>query len=168
MSIKGLILDVDGTLTDGKLYISNNGDETKAFNVKDGLGIVAAMSLGIEVILLTGKSSKIVERRAQELGIKHIYQGVKDKVGKIKDICNECDIELENLAYMGDDLNDYGVMKLVKLRGCPKDAAREIVEISHFVSSKCGGDGAAREFIEYILQGSGRWREVVNHFTGEQ
>ncbi|MGL5960746.1 MAG: KdsC family phosphatase [Cetobacterium sp.] len=163
--IKLIVLDVDGTLTDGKLYISNLGDEMKAFNVKDGLGITQAISLGKEIAIITGKTSQIVSKRCNELGIKEIHQGIKNKIGVLDSILEKYKISYENVAYMGDDLIDLAVMKKCKIAGAPKDSVEEILHISDFISSKNGGEGAVREFIEYILKKENIWRNVVNNFS---
>ncbi|MGL5377532.1 MAG: KdsC family phosphatase, partial [Cetobacterium sp.] len=155
--IKLIVLDVDGTLTDGKLYISNLGDEMKAFNVKDGLGITQAISLGKEIAIITGKTSQIVSKRCNELGIKEIHQGIKNKIGVLDSILEKYKISYENIAYMGDDLIDLAVMKKCKIAGAPKDSVEEILHISDFISSKNGGEGAVREFIEYILKKENIW-----------
>ena len=137
-------MDVDGTLTDGKIYFSSNGEMFKAFNVKDGYGIAHMLKTnGIEPIIITGRQSKIVEQRARELGILKIYQGRVGTDG------------LETCAYMGDDIPDLECMMQIKraggLTGCPVDAGKEVQEICDFISPKCGGDGAVRDFIEWIL-----------------
>ncbi|MGL4910438.1 MAG: KdsC family phosphatase [Cetobacterium sp.] len=163
--IKLIVLDVDGTLTDGKLYISNLGDEMKAFNVKDGLGITQAISLGKEIAIITGKTSQIVSKRCNELGIKEIHQGIKNKIGVLDSILEKYKISYENIAYMGDDLIDLAVMKKCKIAGAPKDSVEEILHISDFISSKNGGEGAVREFIEYILKKENIWNNVVNNFS---
>ena len=102
--IKLIVLDVDGTLTDGKLYVTNLGDEMKAFNVKDGLGITQAISQGKEIAIITGKTSQIVTKRCQELGIKEIHQGIKNKIATLDLILEKYSISYDNVAYMGDDL----------------------------------------------------------------
>ena len=163
--IKLIVLDVDGTLTDGKLYVTNLGDEMKAFNVKDGLGITQAISQGKEVAIITGKTSQIVTKRCQELGIKEIHQGIKNKIATLDLILEKYSISYDNVAYMGDDLIDLAVMKKCKLAGAPKDSVEEILNISDFTSTKNGGDGAVREFIEYILKKENLWNNVVNHFV---
>ncbi|MGL4946299.1 MAG: KdsC family phosphatase [Cetobacterium sp.] len=162
--IKLIVLDVDGTLTDGKLYISNSGDEMKAFSVKDGLGITQAISQGKEVAIITGKISEIVNKRSKELGIKEIHQGIKNKIATLNSILEKHNISYENVAYMGDDLIDLAVMKKCKLAGAPKDSVEEVLKISDFISTKNGGDGAVREFIEYILKKENLWENVVNNF----
>ncbi|MCQ8211421.1 HAD-IIIA family hydrolase [Cetobacterium somerae] len=162
--IKLIVLDVDGTLTDGKLYISNLGDEIKAFNVKDGLGITQAISQGIEIAIITGKTSQLVTKRCQELGIKEIHQGIKNKILILDSVLKKYNISYDNVAYMGDDLIDLAVMKKCKLAGAPKDSVSEILSIADFISNKNGGEGAVREFIEYILKKENLWSNVVNHF----
>lgn len=163
--IKLIVLDVDGTLTNGKLYVSNLGDEIKAFNVKDGLGITQAIAQGKEIAIITGKTSQIVTKRCQELGVKEIHQGIKNKIATLDTILEKYGISYNNVAYMGDDLIDLAVMKKCKLTGAPKDSVNEILSIADFISSKNGGDGAVREFIEYILKKENLWDNVVNHFV---
>ena len=133
--IKFLVLDVDGTLTDGKIYVDDKDNSFKAFNVKDGFALVNWLKLGGEVAILTGKKSNIVERRAKELGIKYIIQGSKNKKQDLKNLLKELNITFENVAYMGDDLNDLGVMKSVGFSACPKDSVQEVLEITNFISS---------------------------------
>ena len=149
--IKYLVMDVDGTLTDGKIYMGNDGEMMKAFNIKDGCGIHdIAIPLGITPVIITGRKSKILENRCVEIGIKDIYQGISNKVEKLKDVTKK----FENVAYIGDDINDLLVMNEVKkgggVIGCPKDAVARVVEVADFVSSRNGGDGAVREFIEWL------------------
>ncbi|MFQ7574538.1 MAG: KdsC family phosphatase [Lachnospira sp.] len=151
--IKYLIMDVDGTLTDGKIYISDTGELMKSFSVKDGYGIHdIAMSNGIDPVILTSRKSNIVMNRCKELGISKVYQGVKNKVSELSNISNDFD----EMAYIGDDLNDLECMRIIKdaggVVGCPKNAAQEVIKISDFVSSYEGGDGAVREYIEWILE----------------
>jgi 3-deoxy-D-manno-octulosonate 8-phosphate phosphatase (KDO 8-P phosphatase) len=162
--IKLIVFDVDGTLTDGKLYIDNFGNEMKSFDVKDGLAIAQAIKFGIKVAFLTGKSSKIVERRGSELGVQEIRQGISNKVKELEEILEKYSITYQETAYMGDDLIDLEVMKRVGLAGAPADAVEEILEISTFVSKKAGGAGAAREFVEKILKEQGHWEKIVKNF----
>ncbi len=156
MAIKILIMDVDGTLTDGLIYMGVGGELCKAFNIKDGYGIHDILiPHGVIPVIITGRKSKIVENRCKEIGIKEVYQGVNDKVSKMNEILEKFDIQYVNTAYIGDDLNDLKCMKLVKagggVIGCPKDAANEVVGLSNFVSTHNGGQGAVREFIEWIV-----------------
>ncbi|WP_297488968.1 HAD family hydrolase, partial [uncultured Cetobacterium sp.] len=124
-----------------------------------------AISLEKEVAIITGKTSLLVEKRSKELGIKEIHQGIKDKVGVLNNILEKYNIDYSNVAYMGDDLIDLAVMKKCKLTGCPKDSVDEILNISNFISTKNGGDGAVREFIEYILKSENLWEQIINNFS---
>lgn len=162
--IKLIVLDVDGTLTDGKLYIDNLGNEMKAFNVKDGLAISQSIKYGVNVAIITGKTSKIVEKRCAELGIKEIRQGIKNKVLELKEIIDKYSLTFDEVAYMGDDLLDLKVMKLCRLSGAPKDSVEEVLNIADFISTKNGGDGAVREFIEMILKSQGIWNKILSNF----
>lgn len=165
--IKFLVLDVDGTLTDGKIYVDDKDNSFKAFNVKDGFALVNWLKLGGEVAILTGKKSNIVERRAKELGIKYIIQGSKNKKQDLKNLLKELNITFENVAYMGDDLNDLGVMKSVGFSACPKDSVQEVLEITNFISSKNGGDGAVREFLEHIMKKNEMWKKILEKYSNE-
>ena len=155
--IKLVLLDVDGTLTDGGIYRGNNGEELKRFNVKDGYAIVNAQKLGIEFGIITGRKSELVEIRAKELKIKYLYQGISEKTVILEEIMKKDGLSKEEIAYMGDDLNDLLIMKQVGLSGTPKDAVDEIIQVTDFVSKKNGGSGAVREFIEHILKKDGKW-----------
>lgn len=149
--IKSIFIDVDGTITDGRIFYSSNGEELKCFNVKEGLGIKLAIKSGINVFIITGRKSSIVEKRAKELGIKKVYQNIIDKEKKIKEIASEQGINFDECCYIGDDLNDYYAMKLCGYKMCPADAAKEIREMSDFVSQNRCDNGAVREIIEYII-----------------
>ena len=155
--IKLILLDVDGTLTDGGIYRGNNGEELKRFNVKDGYAIVNAQKLGIEFGIITGRKSELVEIRAKELKIKYLYQGISEKTVILEEIMKKDGLSKEEIAYMGDDLNDLLIMKQVGLSGTPKDAVDEVIQVADFVSKKNGGSGAVREFIEHILKKDGKW-----------
>lgn len=149
--IKAIFFDVDGTMTDGKIYISENGELFKAFNVKDGYAInIILKKKNIIPIVITGRNSKIVEHRCNEIGIKHIYQGIEDKVLKAYEILDGLNLSFDECAYIGDDLNDLNCMELCNLKGCPSDAADEVMKICDFISKNKGGNGAVREFIEWI------------------
>lgn len=156
MNIKILVIDVDGTLTDGKIYMGNNGEVMKAFNIKDGTGIHDILiPAGIVPVIITGRISKIVEKRCAELGITEVYQGVNDKVAKMAEVVRKFGVEIRNVAYIGDDMNDMICMKLVKeaggVVGCPADAAMQVKDFADFVATANGGAGAVREFIENIV-----------------
>lgn len=155
--IKYLVMDVDGTLTDGKIYMGNNGEVFKAFNIKDGQGMSILRRHGIEPIIITGRESRIVENRCKELKIEHLYQGVKDKKEKLVEIVKELGVELCNIAYIGDDENDLDCIDFINdnkgLTGCPSDAINTVKDKVNFVCTKNGGDGAVREFTEWIAYG---------------
>ena len=155
--IKLVLLDVDGTLTDGGIYRGNNGEELKRFNVKDGYAIVNAQKLGIEFGIITGRKSELVEIRAKELKIKYLYQEISEKTVILEEIMKKTGLRKEEIAYMGDDLNDVLIMKQVGLSGTPKDAVDEVIQVADFVSKKNGGSGAVREFIEHILKKDRKW-----------
>ena len=155
--IKLVLLDVDGTLTDGGIYRGNNGEELKRFNVKDGYAIVNAQKLGIEFGIITGRKSELVEIRSNELKIKYLYQGISEKTVILEEIMQKTGLKKGEIAYMGDDLNDILIMKQSGLIGAPKDATNEVIQIADFVSEKNGGSGAVREFVEYILKKDGKW-----------
>ena len=161
--IKLVLLDVDGTLTDGGIYRGNNGEELKRFNVKDGYAIVNAQKLGIEFGIITGRKSELVEIRSNELKIKYLYQGISEKTVILKEIMQKTGLKKEEIAYMGDDLNDILIMKQSGLTGTPKDATDEVIQIADFVSEKNGGSGAVREFVEYILKKDGKWETFLKN-----
>lgn len=149
--IKYLIIDVDGTLTDGGIYIGNNGEMMKRFNVKDGYAIHDILpQMGIIPIVITGRKSEIVLRRCQELGIDRVVQGSTDKLSVLCTIMENEQIAAEEVAYIGDDLNDLDCMSIVGVAGCPNDAVEDIKEIADYVAKHKGGDGAVREFVEWM------------------
>jgi len=147
-----IVLDVDGCLTDGKIIYSSSGDETKAFNVKDGLAIRSWLDLGHKAAIITGRKSAVVERRANELGITYLHQGVKDKATLLKQICEENGIALRHVAAVGDDLNDHNMLKMVGRSYTPNDGARHIKEIVDVVCMQRGGEGVVREMIESLFR----------------
>lgn len=149
--IKLIVLDVDGTLTDGGVYIDSNGIETKKFNIKDGGGIALATRAGYVFMILTGRKSYCVEKRAQELKIKYLFQGVDNKIGVLEAFMKEHSLLPENVAYMGDDFYDLDCMKQVGFVACPSDAMSCVKEVADFVASHDGGYGAVRDFCELLL-----------------
>lgn len=155
--IRYLVMDVDGTLTDGKIYMGNDGEIFKAFNIKDGQAMAILRRYGIEPVIITGRQSKIVENRCSELKINYLYQGVKDKKEKLLELAKELNVDLENIAYIGDDENDLDCIDLVNenggLSGCPFDAISQARDKASFVCNKNSGDGAVREFVEWIVYG---------------
>ncbi len=150
-NIKALFLDVDGTLTDGHIYMSDSGEAFKAFHSHDGYGIKNILpKTGVVPVIITGRKSKIVERRAKELRIEHIYQGVDDKAALIKELFCSLGITSNEAAYLGDDFNDFEAMQLCAFCACPNDAAEGIKAYVDYVCTKNGGKGAAREVIDLI------------------
>ena len=151
MKIKMLVMDVDGTLTDGKIYMGNTGEQMKAFNAKDGYAIAHMLpQMGITPVIITGRASSIVQNRARELHIKELFQGIGDKLTTLRQVAQRYELHAEEIAYMGDDLNDLACMRCCGLTACPRDAARELRQYVDFVSQYNGGDGAVREFIERL------------------
>lgn len=151
-NVKYLVMDVDGTLTDGKIYMGNNGEVCKAFNVKDGYGIHdIAIPNSIVPVIITGRTSTIVANRCKELGITEVHQGVSDKTEVLARIVKD----FGSVAYIGDDLNDLDCMIKVKdaggVLGCPANAVKQIQEVVHFIAESNGGDGAVREYIEWLV-----------------
>jgi len=159
-SIKLLILDVDGVLTDGRITMNERGEEIKSFNVKDGLGLKIIMSAGIEVVLITGRKSMVVEHRAKELGIDEVWQGIKDKRALCKKIIGEKGLEKKEVCCIGDDLPDLAMFMEAGLRIAVADGVEEVREKADFVTDKKGGYGAVREACEWILKGKGAWSKI--------
>jgi 3-deoxy-D-manno-octulosonate 8-phosphate phosphatase (KDO 8-P phosphatase) len=149
--IKLLVLDVDGCLTDGGLVYTEDTTESKIFNVKDGLGISTWIKMGNQIAIITGRNSIIVKRRAQELGVQHLYQGVNDKESVLLKIIESLDIRMDEVAVIGDDLNDFNMLKLAGKSFTPNDGVKEIQEIVDVVLSKNGGQGAVREMIDMLV-----------------
>ena len=151
MGIELIVLDVDGTLTDGKIIYTQSGDEIKSFSVKDGLAIVSWIKLGKQVAIITGRTSKIVERRAKELGIQHFYQGIHNKKEVLENLLKELNLTMKNVASAGDDLNDYTMLKASELAYVPANASRYVKEIAGEVLTANGGEDAIREMIEKLI-----------------
>lgn len=144
-------MDVDGTLTDGKIYMGKNGEVMKAFNIKDGYAIAHILpKMEIIPVIITGRTSKIVENRAKELGITELYQGIDNKLGVMLDVIRKYKCTKENVAYIGDDLPDIQCMKKCAMAGCPADAVQEVKEICQYICKTNAGNGAVREFIDNI------------------
>lgn len=151
--IELLVLDVDGTLTDGKIIYTSSGDELKQFDVKDGLAVASwTKKFGKKVAIITGRNSELVKKRANELGVTHLFQGIDNKDEVLENILKEENLTWEQTAAIGDDLNDYKMLNKVGLSFCVNDAVDDIKTICDVVCTKKGGDGAVREMIEYILK----------------
>lgn len=151
--VKYLIMDVDGTLTDGKIYMGDNGELYKAFDIKDGCGIHdIAIPNGITPVIITGRKSEIVLKRSKEIGIERVYQGINNKTEILLSITPD----LSSVAYIGDDINDLACMSLVKeaggFIGCPQNAVKKVISIADYIARQDGGNGAVRDFIEWLLE----------------
>ncbi len=149
--IRLVVSDVDGVMTDGGLYYSAQGEEIKKFNVKDGLVAHLLRNDGIKLCIITGRKSEIVEKRFSELKFDFIVQGAEDKLGALKKIASDLQIDLSHVAYIGDDVNDLELLKSVGLAACPSDAIDSLKDHVNYVCQKKGGEGAFREFADYVL-----------------
>ncbi len=150
--IKVFVMDVDGTLTDGKIYMGANGEVFKAFDIKDGYGIHEILpSYGVQTVIMTGRKSDIVLNRAKELDISYVLQNIKDKENALKELALKLSCDLQEIAYIGDDCIDIPPMRLCGVKGCPNDAIEEVKRISDYISSKKAGEGAVRDFIEWLV-----------------
>lgn len=148
---KLVITDIDGVWTDGGMYYDQTGNEWKKFNTSDSAGVLFLQLLDIPVAIITGEDTQIVKRRADKLNIKHVYLGVKDKVNVANKICEEIGIGIEDIAYIGDDINDFNLLRLVGISGAPLNAPGYIKDIVDIKVKVKGGDGAFRAFVEAIL-----------------
>ena len=155
--ITTFIFDVDGVLTDGTLKITTDGQMHREMNVKDGYALKTALNEGYNVCIISGGTDEGVRHRLQGLGIKNVYLGAHQKVNQLTEYINEHGIQTENILYMGDDIPDYPVMKMVGLPACPQDAVKEIKEVSKYISHKNGGKGCVRDVIEQVLKVQGKW-----------
>lgn len=160
-NVRLLLLDVDGVLTDGKLYFSEDGRETKAFNTLDGHGIKMLRRSGVEVGFITGRTSQLVARRAKDLGITLLMQGREDKFSALQELLQEFPFELEHIAFMGDDYPDLSVMTRVGLALTVPNAAAAVRERAHWESSAKGGEGAVREVCDLIMQAQGSFSAAL-------
>jgi 3-deoxy-D-manno-octulosonate 8-phosphate phosphatase (KDO 8-P phosphatase) len=163
-AIQLLLLDVDGVMTDGGIIYDGNGLETKIFNVKDGHGIKMLQRAGIEVGIITGRSSAVVDVRARELGIELVYQGALRKLESYEDVKLRTGLTDSQIAYMGDDVIDVPVMRRVGFAAAPQDALYEAKRAAHYIACCNGGRGAVREVCDLILKGRGVWNEVAARY----
>jgi len=163
--IELLVLDVDGCLTDGGITYTADGDEVKTFSVKDGLAIATWIKMGKKVAIITGRNSTIVDRRAKELNISYIYQGVEDKKRKLETILKDAKLSYDNVAAIGDDLNDYHMLSRSKLSFTPNNGVKPIQELVDIILRKKGGDGAVREMIEIILEKEGLTQRFLDQWV---
>jgi 3-deoxy-D-manno-octulosonate 8-phosphate phosphatase (KDO 8-P phosphatase) len=159
--IKLVLLDVDGVLTDGKLYYGNSGEELKAFDIQDGLGIKLLQRGGIKVGIITGRSSTLLKRRAEELAIEPLVQGREDKLTALNELLDTMDISLDEIAFMGDDLPDLAVIRRVGLGITPANGNTQLVSQALWQTAKSGGNGAVREAAELILEAQGKLKPLL-------
>jgi 3-deoxy-D-manno-octulosonate 8-phosphate phosphatase (KDO 8-P phosphatase) len=162
--ITTFVFDVDGVLTDGSVFVTNEGEMLRTMSIRDGYAMKAAIESGYHVCIISGGSNEGVRVRLQNLGIKDIHLGTPDKVKTFKEYTDVYGIKPEQVLYMGDDIPDYHVMKLVGLPSCPQDASPEIKTISKYISHVNGGRGAARDVIEQVMKVQGKW---MAYFDGK-
>ena len=160
--IKLIVLDVDGCLTDGKIIYSSEGIESKNFNVKDGLAIATWIRMGHQVAIITGRQSDIVKRRADELGIQHLFQGIKDKDRVLKELVESLNLKFYEVGAIGDDLNDYNMLSQVGRSFTPSDGVKEIRELVKTVLTSSGGNGAVREMIDTLVDDNDQRDEFLS------
>lgn len=167
MKVRCLILDVDGVMTEGGIIYTATGDEIKVFNAQDGLGLALARRGGLKLAVITGRYSKMVESRTEELKFDFVRMACHNKTAAIKELAEGLGISTAEMAYMGDDLNDLGALTTVGYPMAPANGVAEVKAIAKFTASKAGGHGAIREAIEHIFKESGRWDELVEDYKNE-
>ncbi|KAA5543797.1 HAD hydrolase family protein [Roseiconus nitratireducens] len=156
-----ILSDVDGVMTDGGIIYGSNGEETKRFHVRDGSGIKIWIRSGYSFGIITGRRSVMVDRRAEELGIQHVSQGIGDKLSRAQTVIAELGLTVENVCYIGDDLPDLELMKSVALAAAPADAAADARDAAHWVLRSGGGQGAVREVVERLLRAKEQWNPIL-------
>jgi 3-deoxy-D-manno-octulosonate 8-phosphate phosphatase (KDO 8-P phosphatase) len=163
--IKLLLMDCDGVLTDGRIWILDPEDEQKSFNTRDGLGLALLHKAGLQSGIISGRKSKAVELRALGLGMEFIYLGCDDKIKAFEEILTRAGVVESQVAYVGDDLTDIPLMKRVGFGVAVADASAETRSIAHYVTKAAGGNGAVREVVESILKSQGRWSDIVSRYV---
>jgi 3-deoxy-D-manno-octulosonate 8-phosphate phosphatase (KDO 8-P phosphatase) len=162
--IKLLLMDCDGVLTDGRIELLENGDEQKTFHARDGQGIALLHWAGLKTGIISGRTSRAVERRARNLGMAYLRQETKDKIEALDEILAAAGLEVDQCAYIGDDLADIPVMLRVELAVAVGDAVFETQQAAHYVTGLPGGHGAVREVTDLILKAQGHWHELMKGF----
>ena len=163
--IKLFIFDIDGVMTDGKIIYTDSGEEIKFFDVKDGHGIKIMQRAGIEAAFITARNSKVVQVRAEDLGIEYVYQGNLDKLEAFDDLMAKTGLNPDEVAYIGDDIIDLPILKRVGVSFAVGDAVAEVKDIVDVVTEKNGGHGAVREAIEAILKGADLWNSATDRYN---
>lgn len=162
--IKLLLMDCDGVLTDGRIWLTADDDEQKTFHTRDGQGISLIHRAGLRTGIISGRKATAVERRAHDLKMSYVHQFAKDKTKALQDVLSVAAVSADECAYIGDDLADIAVMRLVGLPVSVADAAEEVKAAAHWVTSLKGGQGAVREVCELILKAQGRWEDLLKSF----
>lgn len=165
--LKLIAFDVDGVMTDGTLYYSDDGVEIKAFNTLDGHGLKMLQQAGIVVAIITGRKARCVELRAQNLGIRHLFQGVENKLEQMHALLAELGIATDEAGYMGDDIVDLPVMRALGFSATPADGHPQVGPHAHFVSTRGGGRGAVREVCDFILQAQGKLEPMLTAYVAD-
>lgn len=165
--IRLLVLDVDGVLSDGRIVLCSDGRDWKSFDAQDGFGIVCAQRLGLQVALVSGRTSDVVWLRAQQLQIADVIQNCDDKREGLRALREKYQLSVEEVAFMGDDLFDLPALKSVSVSFAPANAVPEVRERVDYVTTRSGGAGAVREVIELILKAQGKWNSVIHEYTAE-
>jgi len=166
--IKLLILDIDGVLSDNKLYYGDNGIEYKSFYTRDGHGMVMLQKSGIEIGIITGRKSPLIDKRMKDLKVKHVYQGKPDKLPTFLNLVKKLELSLDEIAYMGDDILDLPILTRVGLAACPKDADIEVLNRTALITENIGGQGCVREICELILKSQNLWQQHMDFYLREQ
>jgi len=164
--IKLLVLDVDGVLTDGSIFMDDEGRELKRFHVRDGMGLVLAGKAGLHLAVISGRSCQAVACRMNQLGITRVFQGVQDKISVMMRLVRELGLSLHQVAVMGDDLPELPLFKVAEIAASVPGAPLEVRQCADIVTESSGGNGAVRELVEMILKSSGSWESCVGSWTG--
>ena len=164
--IKYIVMDVDGTMTDAGIYYDDNGNELKKFYTRDAAGFFAANTAGIHIVVLTGRECGAVLRRMQDMHVEFIFQNIKNKKEFLDDFMSKHNILKEEIAYVGDDLNDLAAMYSAGFVACPNDAVDEIIEYADYIAESNGGHGAIRDVVKYILSERNEWESTLKRVYG--
>ena len=166
--IRLVALDMDGTLTDGSINIGSEGELFKRFNAKDGLGITAARRHGLRVSVITGRRGPIIRRRTEELGIaEDVMSGISAKKKALQALAEKYNLSMEEIAFMGDDLNDLSALSAAGLSAAPADAAEDVMKAAQYIAPHKGGQGAVRDLLELVLKARGIWDAIVQEYREE-
>lgn len=156
-NITTFIFDVDGVFTDNRIYLIHSGEMARTSNVRDGYAVQWAIKKGLRIAIISGGRSELVRERFESLGVRDVFIGVNDKLKVFNDYCNKYSIKKNEILYMGDDIPDYEVMKLVSIAACPQDSVPEIKSVSNYISHLKGGEGCVRDVIEQVMKVKNIW-----------